>query len=723
MKNHSSTFAMIKSIIVYLAVFLFPIIFLPLTQEFYVTTKLYFLGFVALALLAVSLVEFIVTKKIVWEKRPFDTNILLLVAAVGLSILISSPDKIVGLFNLNFGLVGIASLAVLYYYLSRHHGLHKNSQYETLGILNYFTVLTASTVIVALISVIMFFQPFKNVALPSYLQFLSNANFTTLGGQIDLAIFLGFMALAHAISLMSKQEGNDSEESSQVMWISVISICIFLIAAIFTLFSIFKPVQGDQLNLATTMPPFRISWYAAVETLKKPLSALFGVGVSQFSTMFTAVKDTAYNNSPLWQIQSFGVSRSTVLHIMTETGVFGLIAFILLLIQAMRVAFKETSMMNKALLGYVVLMLVLFPPSLPLFFLFFVVLAAVAQASGKVHAAEHAEDKAFAYNMGALPPLYAGVILLAVAFLGAASYFLGRAYVSEFYFKKSLDAIVSNNAKNLYDNQRQAVILNPYNDKFRVSFAQTNLLIANTIAQNATQPGEDGTARQISDTDRQNITQAIQASINESKAAVALNPLNASHWENLATVYRNIINVVQGADGWAVASYQEAIRLDPQNPNLRLNLGGIYYSLGAYEDAARMFEQAAVLKPDWSNSRYNLAWASAQKGDFVRAAQEMQLVINMLDPIKDQADLKKAQADLQTFVAKIPKAQQPTEEQNPPQPQQLSLPTPPPATVEPKLELDKNDAQPPSPPVIPREQVSPSPGAGTPSPEATGSAR
>ena len=108
------------------------------------------------------------------------------------------------------------------------------------------------------------------------------------------------------------------------MWMSVISICIFLIAAIFTLFSIFKPVQGDQLNLATTMPPFRISWYAAVETLKKPLSALFGVGVSQFSTMFTAVKDSQYNNSPLWQIQSFGVARSTVLHIMTETGVFGL---------------------------------------------------------------------------------------------------------------------------------------------------------------------------------------------------------------------------------------------------------------------------------------------------------------------------------------------------------------------------------------------------------------
>ena len=718
MKSNSALFSMIKSIIIYISLFLFPLIFLPFTQEFYITTKLYMLGFMALALLAVSVVEFIMTKKIVWEKRVFDSNILLIIAALVLSILISSPDKISGILNLNFGLVGILSLSVIYYYLSRHHIAGKHNEQETLGYLNYFTVLTASTVLVALTSIIMFFQPFKNVALPTFLQFLNNQNFTTVGSQIDLAIFLGFMALAHAISIMTKQEGRDSEESTQSMWMSVFSICIFLIATIFTLFSIFKPVAEGQLNLATTLPPFRISWYAAVETLKQPLSALFGVGVSQFSTMFTAVKDAPYNSSSLWQIQAFGVSRSIILHIMTETGVFGLVAFILLLIQAIRVAARHTNIMNKVLLGYMLIMVAVFPPSLPTFFLLFVVLAAIAQSSVK-----HGESKALTYDMGTLPPLYAGAILLAVAFLGASAYFLGRAYASELYFKKSLDAIVKNNAKDLYDNQRQAVILNPYNDKFRVSFSQTNLLIGNTIAQTATQPDENGQAKQISDAERQQITQAIQASINEAKAAVALNPSNASHWENLASVYRNIINVVQGADGWATASYQEAIRLDPQNPNLRLNLGGIYYSLGAYGDAVKMFEQAAILKPDWQNARYNLAWALAQTGDFVQAAQQMQQVITMLDPLKDQADLKKAQADLQTFVAKIPKAQQPTEEVNPPQPEQLSLPTPPAATVEPKLELEKKNAEPPSPPVIPREQTSPSPSAETPTPEATGSAR
>ncbi len=720
MKSQNRPFSLIKMGLVYAAIFLFPILFLPLTQEFYITTKLYMLGAVALALMATSLIEFIMTKKIVWEKKPFDNGVLLVVVALGLSVLINTPNKIGGLMNLNFGLVGIFVLAVMSYYLSRVHGSVKHHENETLGYMNYFTVLSVSGVIVALLSIVMFFQPFKNATLPSYLQFLNNQGFTTLGNQLDLVIFLGFLAVAHAVSVMTKHEGSDAEENTQSMWMSVAAICIFLIAGIFTLFSIFKPTQAGQLNLATTLPPFRISWYAAVETLKQPLTALFGVGASQFSNMFTAVKDASYNQSPLWQIQSFGVSRSVLLHVMTETGIFGLVAFCLLIIQAIRVAGRQANVLHKALLGYIILVAIALPPSLPIFFLMFIVLGIIAQSHGRNATAEHPVN-ALSFDLAPMPPLFAGIILLAVAFLGAAGYFMGRSYASEIYFKKSLDAIVGNNATDLYNNQRQAVILNPYNDRFRLSFAQTNMLIANTIAQNATQVDpQTNKAREMSEVDRQNITQAIQAAINESKAAVTLNPFNASYWENLASVYRNIINVVQGADGWAVASYQRAIVLDPQNPSLRLNLGGIYYSLGAYEDAAKLFEQAAVLKPDWSNARYNLAWASAQKGDFVRAAQEMQVVISMLDPIKDQADLKKSQEDLKTFTAKIPQTQQQsTEEVNPEQPKQLNLPTPPAATIEPKLQLNQTEAQPPAAPVIPREQTA----VGSPTPEASGSAR
>ena len=82
-------------------------------------------------------------------------------------------------------------------------------------------------------------------------------------------------------------------------------------------------------------------------------------------------------------------------------------------------------------------------------------------------------------------------------------------------------------------------------------------------------------------------------------------------------IYRNIINVASGADGWTVAAYRQAITRDPNNPILRLNLGGIYYSAKNYNEASRSFADAISLKPDWANAYYNLSYALYQDKQYV----------------------------------------------------------------------------------------------------------
>ena len=129
---------------------------------------------------------------------------------------------------------------------------------------------------------------------------------------------------------------------------------------------------------------------------------------------------------------------------------------------------------------------------------------------------------------------------------------------------------------------------------------------------------------ELSEADRQTISQAIQAAIEEAKATVTLNPQKAVNWENLASIYRNIINVAQGADSWTVSAYQRAIILDPQNPTYRVSLGGVMFTFKNYDEAVKLFEQAIAIKPDWANSYYNLAWSSYQKADYQRAAAAMQ---------------------------------------------------------------------------------------------------
>ena len=152
--------------------------------------------------------------------------------------------------------------------------------------------------------------------------------------------------------------------------------------------------------------------------------------------------------------------------------------------------------------------------------------------------------------------------------------------------------------------------------------------------------------------DKQIIAQSIQASIAEAKAAITLNPQKASHWENLAGIYRGIIKTAEDADAWTISSYQRAISLDPRNPSYRLSLGGVHYSLGNYESAISFFEQAVNLKPDWSNAYYNLAWAAYNVKDYTKAIKAMEKVVSEGLPSRVKAGSTK----LEDFAISTPTA-------------------------------------------------------------------
>lgn len=291
-------------------------------------------------------------------------------------------------------------------------------------------------------------------------------------------------------------------------------------------------------------------------------------------------------------------------------------------------------------------------------------------------------------DLSFLLPLYLGIVLFSFIFLTGFGYLLSRSFAAEIYFKKALDGMVKNDAKQTYDNMRQAIILNPYIERYHLNFSQLNLLLANNIAAKAGEPqGKDQKPSQLSEQDRQTISQAIQAAIAESKAAITLNPQKALNWENLAQIYRNIINTAQGADVWTISAYQRAIIADPQNPVYRLNLGGVYYSLGNYDEASKIFEQAVIIKPDWPNAYYNLAWANFQKQKYQEAVSAMENVTRLLDPQKDKVDYDKAKKELEEFKKKLPQEEKQATSEGKTQPK-LTLPSPIPS-ITPQIQLPK----------------------------------
>lgn len=628
------------------------VFFLPLTQDFYTTSKWYLVGFFALALILSSLGEFLFSKKVTWKKKEFDTPLMLFVIAAVLSVLFGSTNKVQALLNPHFGLLTFVFLFVIYYYISRSQKKLPNRDI----VLSVFSVIFSITVLVETV-------PFITSRLPIALQKFQNV--TLAGTLIDALIFLGFISTVLLGTLLKK----DEEENKNIF-----AFVGFIITTLTSVVLLFTLVKNSSI---LALPSFSHSWYSAVEVLKQPMTALFGVGIDNFQLIFVKMKDTAYNSSPLWQIPAFTLSRTAVFHTMTEMGLFGVISLFLIFSLLIKKAFSsEGSVVAKLVALYFIGAFLLAPPSFLLFFLLFVWIGTEES---------HHKSKELVMNFGEIVPAYILVILVGLIGIGGACFMLGKMYMSEYMFQKSL---TTNNLKDVYETMRTAVSYNPYNERMRTNFTQVHLLIANTIAGKATK--NDQGQVQLSETDRQTVSQAIQAAIDEAKAVVTLNPNKATNWELLATVYRSIAGVVQGADTWTVSAYQRAIVLDPQNPSYRLGLGGVLYGYKQYDDASRLFEQAVVLKPDWPNAEYNYAWAEYQKAEYVKAANAMQSCVSLLNPIRDAADYKKAAADLDEFKKKIPvdaQATQPTDTGTPQKQESLSLPPTAAPQAEPKISL------------------------------------
>jgi len=654
-----------KNILISVSVIIFPFFFLPLTQEYFLTNKLYLVTLISLLLIVITLLQLGFNKKINLTFKELDVPIVFFLIALFVSVMATSANKVAGLLTINFGFIAFFALTILYFYLSRSKKLG--------DILKYFPLISA---VLSFITVIFFFNPGAKINFSYDWLFLKNSNFTTLGSQLDLSIFLGFFLIYNVINTATSVK-TSTRTAKQLMFDGGL-IVFNLLALILTIYKLTMPSDQIANQSQLILPPWNLSWLTALEVLKNIKTGFFGIGIGGFSVLFSHVKDVSYNQSFLWQVNSFNAARSTFLHVFAETGVLGFAAFCLIVGMASKKllsALKETNVHTDLVLlisffVYLFVCLFFFPPSFSVFFLLFVVLALISEKDTSVTNVAPAIDS---------PIFYIGFSAVMIIVVGVAMFFLGRGYVAEYYFQKSIQGIAKNDARIAYDYMRKARSANPYEERYIINFSQVNLLIAENIARKP--------ADKITSQDRQTIAQAVQAAISEGKELIKLNPQKAQYWENLALVYKNIITIAKGADVWAISSYQRAIVLDPTNPNYALNLGGIYYLLGQYDQSTKMFQQSLADKPNWPNAYYNLAWSYYQSKEYDKAVNAMEATISLLDAKASAADWQKARSDLDSFKKQLTEAKQPVKTGD------LNLPEKPVPDLKPKLDLPK-DASP-----------------------------
>jgi tetratricopeptide (TPR) repeat protein len=630
----------------YLIIFLLPLLFFPLTSDYFDFPKNLFLVSAVIITFLTWLLKMIFEKKVSFKRSFFDLPILLLVAASVASTLLAPINKFEA-FLFPTGPSTLIALGFLYFLITNH--LEKQDKKMVMH------SLIASAIVLALLSLASGLGLFAQA---NFFPLLKEKTFTPAGNYFGLTVFLAISLVWLALITyreLTKPSGNALVGLIHALFLFIIGAG--LVNAGYTLFNVIKPVF---------LPVFA-GWSIAIDTLKN--FPLFGVGAQNFSLAFYQYRPLSYNATALWNV-AFDSSSNYFFQTWTIFGTIGLAALLFLSykiisqFKLLKNSFEPESNLLIILLLFLGIFALL-PINFLILFVFFIFLSLLAIFLPQ---SEYSETSKI------LPWTF---MVIALVLSGACFYLVYRSLGADMEFKKSLDAYVKNDGAATYNAQVKAIGLNPYRPTYRLAYAQTNLALAQSMS----------TKKDLTDQDRQNVSVLIQQAIQEAKSAVTLDPQNARDWENLAAIYRNLINFAEGADQWTIAAYQQTIALDPVNPFTRITLGGVYYAQKNWDQAIASFSEAVYLKNDNANAHYNLAAALREKGDFTKAAAEMQTVLNLVD--RSSEDWTKANSELEAIQNKLKEKAQ---TENPTKGESLKKPEPLPSGIKPPLELPTGSA-------------------------------
>lgn len=608
------------------------LLFVPLLTDWFDLPRQTLLLVAGLIILTIFLLRSAISGKLTLIRSPFELPIIILIIA-----------SVVSAAGLNNKIASLSSEPVFYIGSALAFFLTAQIVSQRNRLENFIKVFLLGGALLSVFALIQtayrFLGPVLN--LPINIIFL-NPGFSPTGSALSQALLTAsLIPLAVSLYLQAKK----ARESVLLSLIFSISLFLGLVVNIYTLY-INRPI----------LLPISAGWRIATGCLGQSLQTAFlGVGPAHYLDAFNLYKPLEFNSSPYWNF-TFTSGSNFYFFLLTTTGVIGLGAFILLLLRLFRVIrarleSEAAGPLEKGLFASLAIcagLFVFLPAPQVLLLSFFVLLALLVAHFRILDNAALAKVQTFP----SLPPtaLILGTIIAAAASLGLA-YFLGRNVLADYYFARSMAAANANRGTETYNLQIKALTANPYNDSYHVSYSQTNLALANALAA---QPN-------LSDQQKQIVVSLVQQAIREARVAPSLEPGRAPDWENLSLVYRSLINFAQGADQWAITSQNQAINLNPTNPRLRLDLGGIYLALGDNQSAGQAFAQAVNLKPDFANAHYNLAQALKALKLKDQALSQLQLTASLVcaptaDGSTKTADCQKVNAELADLGSTIPSA-------------------------------------------------------------------
>ncbi len=637
MKPLLTTIHTIRHWVILATVFLFPILFLPVTPDFYQMNKLYLVLVSSLVLFALYIIESLIEGKITLSLTNTTKGLLVLAIAAVATTIIGTPN-IIEAFLSPVGVLLFISAFLFVLFAQVGQKDEKNIK----------LALLISLAVLAVVSVYHGLGITKTLV--TKFVFLTDPNWNPAGNmQVALVLFLASMPMF--VHMMVSARMKKGAERVTAMVIPLVGLVIVVAGALIAGYNVLLKYPLTNLSVPASIQVITNTW-------RQTKSMLFGTGLASYMSAFSAGKPASINQTPVWNTY-FTQAGGLFWHIATTNGIVGLGALLLAWALPILVYLKKglaVAKQNWGLLGsYLVLtlLMLIIPPALP-FVLFWIVLLLLMEGTQQptqttYAIASHVPKTSFA--------------LVSVVILAVLGYLLGRSYVAYISMYQSLKAVDRRDGTAAYQWASTSLMQNPFLPSSHMYFSQINLELAKALA----------TKDKVTDEDKATITSLISQSIQEAKTAIASDPTSPITWVNLGRIYETLIPIAASADQWAVASYQQAAIYDPNNPLIRFALGAVSVTRKDYDGALNYFAQAVQLKPDLANAYYNLAYVFKIKGDIPNETQMLQKALTLV--AKDSTDYTKVMnelADLDRQKAASAAAQ--PNKANPPQP---SLTTPP----------------------------------------------
>lgn len=456
------------------------------------------------------------------------------------------------------------------------------------------------------------------------LLFLIIINFTTVWFVIGI-----FSLILFVYSLMFKSRTQTDDSVNDVpnkKRFPLMPLIIFIVSVVFVVSGgLFTETISNLFN--TSQIEVRPSWQSTFEIAGKVLKTdpILGSGPNRFNTEWLLNKPVGINDTIFWNTD-FNSGISLVFSSLTTTGLLGFISWILFIVMFLFVSLKgvfnlkddllKKSIVISSFFGSIYLwaFTILYVPDITVLSLAFIF-------SGILIASLYNDEAIKKINISFSKDSKMGMIVVSVLVLLLAltllfGVFETKKFISNIYFQKGMiSANIDNDIANAEKNIKTAVKFDKSDSYYR-TLSQIGLAKLNLISTQ-----KDVKLEVLQEQFRNTLGETIDSA----KNAIDIDNTNYQNWIVLGNVYESVVPLkVEGAYESAMASYQQALKYNPESPAIYLTMAKLEILNGDIKKAKENITNALNKKNNYTEAFFLLSQTEVDQGNISAAISSVE---------------------------------------------------------------------------------------------------